>query len=166
MKKKKKNTVDRLDKGDVMYFISSLTYKVVQTRDCYFPSDDDRFLNGNYFPEAKAAHACSDEVIELFVPRLNSIKKLQDDNLEKYIRETKDITMKIKKLMYGFINDSEDENAKPRRRRKTDAKPDFEPFAIELVDALTAYNDRNNELVKQTNDTKKEIDEFIRIYPK
>lgn len=93
MKRKKR---ERLAEGEVMYFISSLTYNVVQTHDCYFPTDDQRFDGGNYFPEAKACHACSDEIHETFVPRLEALDRLKKENLDKYVDVAKDVAKKMK----------------------------------------------------------------------
>lgn len=45
-------------------------------------------------------------------------------------------------------------------------KPDFEPLAIDLVEAFDAYETTHESLVKEVADVKKEIEEFIRQYRK
>lgn len=163
---KKKNNFERLEKGEVMYFISSLNYAVVQTHDCYFPTDDDRYFEGNYFPNAKLAHACSDEVIELFVPQLRSLEKLLADNRVKYIKATKEIAEKCRVMMASYTKAKEKEEKKLTLKKKEEEKPDFEPQVLALVDAYIKYKSRYSELTKKTSDVRKEIAEFIRVYPK
>ena len=163
---KKKNNFERLEKGEVMYFISSLNYAVVQTHDCYFPTDDDRYFEGNYFPNATACHACSEEIIDTYVPKLDILKKLQKENLDKYIKATKEVAEKCKRLMGSYVKAKEGEEDKPKRAKKEQPKPDFEPQVLALVDAYTVYKSRHDELNKDTADVKKDIEDFIKKYPK
>lgn len=163
---KKAKKPQRLEKGEVMYFISYLNYNVVQTHDCYFPTDDDRFKDGNYFPDARSCHDCSDEIQETYVPKLDVLEKLKRENLDKYIKATKEISEKCKSLMGAYVKMKEKEQAKPRIGRKKEIKPDFEPQVIALVESYTAYKSRREELVKDTASVKKEIANFIKQYPK
>ena len=163
---KKQPNFDRLEKGEVMYFISSLSFGVVATRDEYFPTDDDRYFDGNYFPDAKLAHACSEEIIEIYVPRLTELKKQQRDNHDKYFTATKKLADSMKKKMKYFVQNKDKEDAKPAYRWKTGDKPDFESFAVDLVDVYTSYKDVHDALIKAIADVNKEIKEFIRVYPK
>lgn len=154
MKRKKR---ERLAEGEVMYFISSLTYNVVQTHDCYFPTDDQRFEGGNYFPEAKACHACSDEIHETFVPRLEALDRLKAENLDKYVDVAKDVAKKMRSKMGSYSSKGNEDKR---------VKPDFEPLAIDLVEAFGAYETTHESLVKEVADVKKEIEEFIKQYRK
>ena len=163
---KKANKPQRLEQGETVYFISYLTYKVVATHDCYFPTDDERFQSGNYFPDATACHACSEEIIDTYVPKLDILKKLQKENLDKYIKATKEVAEKCKSLMGSYIKAKEGEEDKPKRAKKEQPKPDFEPQVLALVDAYTAYKSRHDELNKDTADVKKDIEDFIKRYPK
>lgn len=163
---KKAKKPERLGKGEEMYFISSINYDVVRTHDCYFPTDDARFKDGNYFPDAGACRDCSDEIIETYVPKLDVLEKLKRENLEKYIKATKDISEKCKSLMDAYVKMKEKEQAKLKIGKKEVAKPDFEPQVVALVESYTTYKSRREELAKDTSSVKKDITEFIKHYPK
>jgi len=64
----------RVEQGDNYYFVSIMYWKVCRTIDCYFPTDNKKYKEGNYFLSPRAAHQCMEGINELYGPSYFGIK--------------------------------------------------------------------------------------------
>lgn len=86
----------RLEKGGEYYFISIPYFKVCNTQDWHFGTDDERFKNGNYFVEPRDAKACFSEITEKFGEELDKLKAKAKKNDTTLIKAVRDISDKAK----------------------------------------------------------------------
>lgn len=134
----------RLQRNEQYYFIGNRTYdyKVCQTTDCYFPTDQERWDAGNYFYEAAAAKACAAEIKEQHWDNIRALEREKDENKRVYIGEVTAIAVKAKR---------------PRLQ-----KEDMQQILAELVAAQDAYTTRRQDITKALADIDTAIAEQIK----
>lgn len=151
--------IKRLDRGVLMYFINMRDYKVCQTADWYFPTDDERWESGNYFPDAKAAKECAATIKEEYGERLETLDYSKEVNRQKFIKDMCALADKCKRKMGKAVEDDEDD--KPKKK-----KPDFDAIAIDLVEIRDRYESRKKEINNDITEIREKIADIIKNYPK
>lgn len=125
----------RLEKGGVYYFISVPYFKVCQTRDEYFGTDDQRFQDGNYFPDANDAHECFDTIAETYGEKLEDIAEKIEKNKSSFVKTTTKLAVW----------------ARDGKRIEDGKEYDVTPENVcgSLVDAYKVYNKQLQQLSKK-----------------
>lgn len=80
----------RLQKGEPYFFISIPYWKVCQTRDEHFGTDDEKFAEGNYFTDAKLVHECFDTIDDKYSGPLEKLRAQQAKAKDVYMKAVKD----------------------------------------------------------------------------
>ena len=70
----------RLEKGEPYIFISTRTLLPVFTHDCYFPSDNEKWTERNYFASSGKASAVSSECREKYSKRIQELEAARESN--------------------------------------------------------------------------------------
>ena len=182
-KSKPTRPAERLEKGGEMYFISTRDYKVCHTNDWHFGSDDQRWNDCNYFLDVNAARACSIAIKEEYGEHLEMLDRDRENNRTTFIKIVREMAVQAKRLMRKaeeaepvkdepLVEEDSDEveeepvDEKERKRKKEKKVYTFELLAFELAEAGDAYEERNRAIAKEDFNTRKDIAEFIKHYPK
>ena len=137
--------MERLEKGATYDFISIPHWKVCVTHDCYFPTDDDRFEKGNYFPDAKAAHECFSEICETYGDRIAQLKKDDKANTAAFLKTCCSLA----------------QDGKGAKKAK-----DHKKVSQGLVSAYTQYKDTAAKIAAELDGIYEEIQDLITKAPK
>lgn len=158
---KESKKLKRLERGSLMYFINMRDYKVCNTADWYFQSDDERWASRNYFPDAKPAKECAALIMEEYGEQMETLESAKVTNKQQFIKKACDLANKVKGTMEEEIKDADED--KPKRRKK---KPDFEAIAFDLVEARDKYEQRKKDIAADIADIQKNIEDLIKDFPR
>lgn len=139
----------RLEKGESYYFISVHYWKVCATKDEHFTTDDNRFSDGNYFPDAYKAHDCFEKI---------------DDAYGEAIEKIESRTKKAKKDYLAAVNNTIKKwKAYKAEKHKTRTPEDI---LDDVVKANDQYHDALNLAQKELRGIHEKIDRIIKAADK
>lgn len=153
--------MNRLPQGSDYLFISLRTLKIVPTHDCYFPTDDQRFEDGNYFIDSNVARACLSTIKEEHGGELEGIEDAKERNKGKLLIT---ISHLVNKALGKPAKDKKSEDDEEEAGPKKPAKVAPEDIVQDLVLAYGAYRDKDSELAAKEKKVTEAIKEIIKEF--
>lgn len=155
--------MQRLEKGADYLFISINNLKVVPTHDCYFPTDNERFENGNYFTDAATAKACLSIIKEEHGETIVAIEDGRERSRNRFIKA---ITGLVSKATGKAVQseDDEDEDEPEEGAEKKSKKVTPEDIVAAMVAAYEKYRETNVELMRKERKVRDAVKDIIKSY--
>lgn len=151
--------MNRLTKGSEYHFISLRYWKIVRTQDCYFNSDNQRFVEGNYFTDANVARECFATIREEHGGELEEIENLKERNKRKLIAT---ISYLVDKALGNPASDKKSEDEEGATEKPVKVEP--QDIVQDLVLAYGTYQDTKTELAAKQEEITKAIKAIIRKF--
>lgn len=158
--------MNRLPQGSDYLFISLRTLKIVPTHDCYFPTDDQRFEEGNYFTDGNVARACLSTIREEHGGELEGIEDAKERNKGKLIVTISHLVNKAlgKPAKGKKSEDDEDDSEEEEKAPKKPVKVEPQDIVQDLVLAYGSYRDKNTELAEKEKKITAAIKDIIKEF--
>lgn len=153
--------MQRLEKGADYLFISINNLKVVPTHDCYFPTDNERFENGNYFTDAAAAKACLSIIKEEHGETIVAIDDGRERSRNRFIKA---VTGLVAKATGKAVQSEDDEDEPEEGTEKKSKKATPEDIVAAMVAAYEKYRETNVELMRKERKVRDSVKDIIKSY--
>ncbi len=155
--------MQRLEKGADYLFISINNMKIVPTHDCYFPTDNERFENGNYFTDAAAARACLSIIKEEYGETIVAIEDGRERSRNRFIKAVTGLVAKATgKAVQSEDDEDEDEPEEGTEKKSKKATP--EDIVAAMVAAYEKYRETNVELGRKERKVREAVKDIIKSY--
>ena len=155
--------MQRLEKGADYLFISINNLKVVPTHDCYFPTDNERFENGNYFTDAAAAKACLSIIKEEHGETIVAIEDGRERCRNRFIKAITNLVAKaIGKAVQSEDDEDEDEPEEGTEKKSKKVTP--EDIVAAMVAAYEKYRETNVDLMRKERKVRDSVKDIIKSY--
>ena len=155
--------MQRLEKGADYLFISINNLKIVPTHDCYFPTDDERFKDGNYFTDVTAAKACLSIIKEEHGETIVAIEDGRERCRNRFIKAVTGLVAKATgKAVQSEDDEDEDEPEEGTEKKSKKATPD--DIVAAMVAAYEKYRETNVELMRKERKVRDSVKDIIKSY--